>query len=113
MTSLSLVWKRSRPDSSIWLEEPEDSIIWLEEFCSMLLDMEPSIFLNSSSKFFHISLDSLNMFSLTFSKSSHVDLKKESLKNESLRVMGTRDPAILCCFLVSLHCYCVSVYSPC
>merc|ERR1719410_2710285 len=45
-----------------------------EDSSMMLLDMH-AMFLKSSSNFFHMSLDSLNMASRTLSKSSQVFLK--------------------------------------
>merc|ERR1712018_278413 len=64
-----------------------------EDSSMMLLDMH-AMFLKSSSNFFHMSLDSLNMASRTLSKSSQVFLKKGS-KKKSLMVTGTLDPDML------------------
>merc|ERR1712117_305563 len=63
----------------------------------MLLDMQ-AMFRKSSSNFFHMSLDSVNMASLTLSKSSQEFLKKGSSKKKSLMVTGTLDPDILMFF---------------
>merc|ERR1712045_596949 len=59
----------------------------------MLLDMQ-AMLRKSSSNFFHMSLDSVNMASLTLSKSSQLFLKKGSSKKKSLMVTGTLDPDI-------------------
>merc|ERR1712170_175800 len=66
----------------------------------MLLDMQ-AMFRKSSSNFFHMSLDSVNMASLTLSKSSQEFLKKGSSKKKSLIVTGTLDPDILMFVLCS------------
>merc|ERR1712024_185102 len=63
----------------------------------ILLDMQ-AMFRKSSSNFFHISRDSVNMASLTLSKSSQEFLKKGSSKKKSLTVTGTLDPDILMFF---------------
>merc|ERR1712214_251503 len=65
-----------------------------EDSSMMLLDMH-AMFLKSSSNFFHMSLDSLNIASRTLSKSSQVFLKKGSSKKKSLMVTGTLDPDML------------------
>merc|ERR1719278_199011 len=57
----------------------------------MLLDMQ-AMLRKSSSNFLHISRLSVNMASLTLSKSSQLFLKKGSSKKKSLMVTGTRDP---------------------
>merc|ERR1711868_326663 len=63
----------------------------------MLLDMQ-AMLRKSSSNFFHMSLDSVNMASLTLSKSSQEFLKKGSSKKKSLMVTGTLDPDIFMFF---------------
>merc|ERR1712001_403119 len=93
-----------------------------EDSSMMLLDMH-AMFLKSSSNFFHMSLDSLNMASRTLSKSSQVFLKKGSSKKKSLMVTGTLDPDMLWLLLRKvtpvLSCCCVydlqssELYSPC
>merc|ERR1711868_330153 len=64
---------------------------------SMMLDMQ-AMLRKSSSNFFHMSLDSVNMASLTLSKSSQEFLKKGSSKKKSLMVTGTLDPDIFMFF---------------
>merc|ERR1711931_595369 len=59
----------------------------------VLLDMQ-AMLRKSSSNFFHMSLDSVNMASLTLSESSQLFLKKGSSKKKSLMVTGTLDPDI-------------------
>merc|ERR1712214_259248 len=95
-----------------------------EDSSMMLLDMH-AMFLKSSSNFFHMSLDSLNMASRTLPKSSQVFLKKGSSKKKSLMVTGTLDPDMLRLLLRKfylfpvLSCCCVydlqssELYSPC
>merc|ERR1719365_8341 len=79
------------------------SILSAEDLSMMLLDMQ-AIFLNSSSNFFHLSLDSSSILSLTLSKSSQEDLKNGSSKKKSLIVIGTLFPSVIliCLFVFRL-----------
>ena len=129
MTSLSFPLKRSREPSSLlrlgnihrlgniqlFSHLARESCLcralllspsWLvvSSFCfssMMLLDMH-AIWRKSSSNFFHMSLDSWNMVSLTRSKSSQEDLKKGSSKKKSRMVIGTLLSAILLMLLLLL-----------
>merc|ERR1719336_3367550 len=69
-----------------WFPDPECSNMMLFDIQAMLR--------KSSSNFFHMSLDSVNIASLTLSKSSQLFLKKGSSKKKSLMVTGTLDPDI-------------------
>merc|ERR1711963_763484 len=71
---------------SCWFPDPECSNMILFDIQAMLR--------KSSSNFFHISLDSVNIASLTLSKSSQLFLKKGSSKKKSPMVTGTLDPDI-------------------
>merc|ERR1712154_646157 len=64
-----------------------------EDSSMMLLDMQ-AMLRKSSSNFSHFSRDSVNIASLTRSKSSQEFLKKGSSKKKSLIVTGTLAPAI-------------------
>merc|ERR1711976_570052 len=79
-----------------WSRESDSNMI--------LFDIQ-AMLRKSSSNFFHISLDSVNMASLTLSKSSQLFLKNGSSKKKSLMVTGTLDPDIVSGIFV-LTCLC-------